>query len=83
MQRISTSGVPCLLPAVFNGFLFFDCVQAAAYNGSLIEGCPTQVAGAGNSGTGGAPACTFGGFAGVPAGRRGKCSRGMVAEACP
>lgn len=42
-QRYSTSGVPCLLPAVFNGFLFFDCVQAAALNGSLIEGCPTQV----------------------------------------
>lgn len=41
-QRYSTSGVPCLLPAVFNGFLFFDCVQAAALNGSLIEGCPTQ-----------------------------------------
>ncbi|KAL4426385.1 hypothetical protein ABPG77_004679 [Micractinium sp. CCAP 211/92] len=41
-QRFTTSGVPCLLPAVFNGFLFFDCVQASAYNGSLIEGCPTQ-----------------------------------------
>ncbi|KAL4430893.1 hypothetical protein ABPG75_006149 [Micractinium tetrahymenae] len=41
-QRYSLSGVPCRFPAVFNGFLFFDCVQAAAYNGSRIEGCPTQ-----------------------------------------
>lgn len=43
-QRTTAGGDPCLLPAVFRGRLFFDCVHNADSSGT-VEICPTPVRG--------------------------------------
>ena len=43
LQRTTTSGEACLLPAVFRGHLFFDCVDYSDAQTGTAEICPTQV----------------------------------------
>ncbi|EFN59099.1 hypothetical protein CHLNCDRAFT_137883 [Chlorella variabilis] len=43
-QRTTTSGEACLLPAVFRGHLFFDCVDYSDAQTGTAEICPTQAA---------------------------------------
>jgi hypothetical protein len=42
MQRTTTSGQACLLPAVFRGYLFFNCVDYTDAQTGTAEICPTQ-----------------------------------------
>lgn len=42
LQRWTRENQPCLLPAVYGGRLWFDCVHVPSGNGTL-EACPTVV----------------------------------------
>jgi hypothetical protein len=42
LQRNTTSGAPCLLPAVYRGRLFYDCVDYGDPQTGTAEICPTQ-----------------------------------------